>query len=129
MFDTQLATVELVESSHALCVTCHLAVWAKDALECIVYIRIPRDQNPTFYENKTTSEGQLACFRNLPTDTRLSVYIAVFDEDRRYMHRVAVRNETWINFTSSQRKPTYTIFLNDFCSLQLVIRFLLTMVC
>ena len=63
-------------------------------------------------------EGQLACFRNLPTDTRLSVYITVFDEDRRYMHHVAIRNETWINFTSSQRKllcttvfSYYTIFL------------------
>ena len=95
--------MKLMESSPALCVTCQIAVWAKDALECIVYIRIPRDQNPTFYENETTSEGQLACFRKLPTDTRLSVYIAVFDEDRRYMHRVAVRNETWINFTSNQR--------------------------
>ena len=63
LFDTQLATVELVESYPALCATCHFAVWAKDAFECIVYIRIPRDQNLTFYENKTTSEGQLACFR------------------------------------------------------------------
>ena len=91
-----------MESSPTLCVTCHLAVWAKDALECIVYVRIPRNQELPFYGNKTTSAGQ-ACFRKLPTDTRLSVYITVFDEDRRYMHRVAVRNESWINFTSNLR--------------------------
>ena len=67
LFDTQLATMKIVESSPALCATCHFAVWAKDALECIVYVHIPRNQKPPFYENKTTSAGQ-ACFRRLPKD-------------------------------------------------------------
>ena len=73
LFDTQLATIELMESSPALCATCHFAVWAKDALECIVYVHIPRDQKPPFYENKTTSAGQ-ACFRRLPKDERLCLH-------------------------------------------------------
>ena len=91
--------MEKKTSSLAICVTCVFGPWVRQS-ECFIHIHIlnlRNSNNQTAHLNGTGTPTK--CFENLPTN---ELYIIdIFVSDSLWKNRIAVFNQTSINFTSS----------------------------
>ena len=91
--------MEKKTSSLAICVTCIFAPWVRRG-ECFIHIHILNLRNSTNQTAHLNGTGTpTKCFENLPTNELFN--IDIFVGDSLWKNRVAVFNQTSINFTSS----------------------------
>ena len=101
--------MEKKKSSLAICVKCIFAPWIRQG-ECFIHIHILNLRNSTNQTAHLNGTGTpTKCFENLPTN---ELYIIdIFVSDSLWKNRIAVFNQTLINFTSSgPRKYKHALY-------------------